>query len=272
MPALAEKRSAAAYFPHKKHKGLLIMEKKKTSAGYKAVKWLVWALFPKMRVEGLENLPEGGAVIVGNHAQLAGPIGAELYLGDDRYTWCAGQMMTLKEVPAYAFQDFWSMKPRSVRWLYRIFSYVIAPVSVFIFGNANTIPVYHDARVLVTFRQTLRLLRAGAKIVIFPEHNVPRNNIICEFQDRFIDLAQMYYNMTKKELRFVPMYTTPELKKMVLGAPIAYHADRPMEEERARICAELMDAVTRLGQGLPRHTVTPYLNIPKKDYPCNLPE
>lgn len=248
------------------------MNQKKPSAAYKLVKKIVWAVFPKMQVEGLENLPEGAAIIVGNHAQMNGPIAAELYLGDNRYTWCAGQMMTLKEVPAYAYQDFWSQKPAVLRWLYRLFSYMIAPLSVFVFTNANTIAVYHDARVLLTFRETLTKLKTDARIVIFPEHNVPYNNILYDFQERFVDLAQMYHSLTQKSLAFIPLYITPTLKKMILGAPIVYRPDQPIEEERSRICAELMEAITQIARSLPRHTVIPYANLPKKEYPCNLPE
>ena len=245
------------------------METKKTPTAYKAIKWIVWALSPKMQVEGLENLPEGAAVIVGNHAHMNGPIAAELYLGENRYTWCAAQMMKLKEVPAYAYQDFWSMKPWYTHWYYRLLSFLAAPLCVLVFNNANTIPVYHDARVMITFRRTLRLLCQGARIVIFPEHTVPHNNIVYDFQDRFIDLAQMYYGLTQKELCFVPMYVAPKLKKMVLGEPIRYRAGQPAEQERRRIKKELMDAVTRLGRSLPRHTVVPYAVIPRKDYPSN---
>ena len=244
-------------------------EAKRVPGAYKAIKWLVRFFSPKMRVEGLENLPEDGAVIVGNHAQMYGPIAAELYLEGNRHTWCAAQMMKLKEVPAYAYQDFWSTKPWYTHGYYRLLSYLIAPLCVLIFNNASTIPVYHDARVMLTFRQTLRLLRDGAKIVIFPEHRLPHNNIVYDFQDRFIDLAHMYYQITRKELCFVPMYTAPKLKKMVLGDPIRYRAGEPMEEERLRIKEELMDAVTRLGRSLPPHTVIPYAMVPRKDYPSN---
>ena len=138
-------------------RGSFVAETKRVSPVYKAIKGLVWALSPKMRVEGLENLPEGEAVIVGNHAQIYGPIAAGRYLGGNRYTWCMAQMMKLREVPAYAFQDFWSKKPRYTHWFYRLLSYLIAPLSVLIFNNARTIPVYQDARVMITFRQTLRL-------------------------------------------------------------------------------------------------------------------
>ena len=244
-------------------------EAKRVPGLYRAIKWLVWRLSPQMRVEGLENLPEDGAVIVGNHAHMYGPIAAELYLEGNHHIWCAAQMMKLKEVPAYAYQDFWSMKPWYTHWYYHLLSYLAAPLCVLVFNHAHTIPVYHDARVMITFRQTLRLLRDGAKIVIFPEHTVPHNNIVYDFQDRFIDLAQMYYRMTQKEICFVPMYIAPKLKKMVLGQPIRYRAGQPMEQERLRIKEELMDAVTRLGRSLPPHTVVPYAVIPRKDYPSS---
>lgn len=244
-------------------------EAKRVPGSYKAIKWLVWYFSPKMRVEGLENLPEDGAVIVGNHAHMYGPIAAELYLEDSHHIWCAAQMMDIKEAPAYAYQDFWSMKPWYTHWYYRLLSYLVAPLCVLIFNNANTIPVYHDARVMLTFRQTLRLLRDGKKIVIFPEHSVPHNNIVCDFQDRFIELARMYYQMTQKELCFVPMYIAPKLKKMVLGQPVRYRAGQPMKQERLRIKEELMDAVTRLGRSLPPHMVIPYAVMPRKNYPSS---
>ncbi|MBR3015822.1 MAG: 1-acyl-sn-glycerol-3-phosphate acyltransferase [Clostridia bacterium] len=239
---------------------------------YRALKWIAKALFPKMRVEGLENIPAGGAVIVGNHAHAYGPVGAELYLGSNRYTWCAAEMMNLKEVPAYAFQDFWSMKPRYTHLFFKMLSYLAAPLSVLIFNNANTVPVYHDVRVMKTFRETLRLLREGKNIVVFPEHVVPRNNIVYDFQDRFIDLGRMYYNLTQKELSFVPMYIAPRLKKIILGKPIRYRSDAFMDQERRRIKEELMEAVTALGRSQPRHIVIPYAVIPQKDYPFNRDE
>ena len=113
------------------------MDEKKPSKPYLLVKAIVRLVFGKMEVDGLENLPEEGVVIVGNHAQMNGPIACELYLGQNRYTWCAGEMMTLKEVPAYAYRDFWSQKPRAVRWIFKIASYLIAPLSVFEIGRAH---------------------------------------------------------------------------------------------------------------------------------------
>ena len=82
------------------------MSVKITFGFYQIIKKLVWLFYPKMEVLGAENLPDEPCITVGNHTQMNGPICAELYTPDPHYTWCAGQMMKLKEDPAYAFQDF----------------------------------------------------------------------------------------------------------------------------------------------------------------------
>lgn len=246
------------------------MTEKKTSLIYKILRWFVLLFSPKFRLAGKENLPEEPAVIVGNHSQMYGPIAGELFFPGPHEVWCAGQMMQLREVPAYAFEDFWSFKPKAVRWLFRLLSYLIAPVSVCVFNNAHTIPVYHDMRLRNTYRLSMDSLEAGENLIIFPEYNKPYNHILCEFQDKFIDLARFYYKRTGKELCFVPLYIAPRLKLMVLGKPLRFRAGQPVEEERQRIREYLMEEITELACSLPEHTVVPYRNIRKRDYPRNI--
>ena len=107
-------------------------------------------------------------------------------------------------------------------------------------------------------------------MVVFPEHDVKYNHILYEFQDKFIDVAKLYYKKTGKELQFVPLYIAPKLKQMHFGKPIRFDHNAPMDEERRRICRYLMDEITQIARSLPEHTVVPYRNIPKKYYPSNL--
>lgn len=240
---------------------------------YRFVRWLVWLFSPKMRVQGAENLPAGEpCVIVGNHCQMNGPVACELYSPVNRYTWCAGEMMEWKSVHSYAFQDFWSQKPRWTHPFYRVLSYLITPLSVLLFNNAQTIPVYRDARVMVTFRESVRRLREGASLVIFPEHDVKFNHIVYDFQERFVDVARLYYKKTGKALDFVPLYIAPTISVMVYGKPVRFDPQAPIEAERSRICRALQLEITALAEALPLHTVVPYRNIPKKDYPRNRQE
>lgn len=239
---------------------------------YPPIKALVRLFSPRYRIEGLENLPQEPCLVVGNHCQIYGPVACELYFPGRRYTWCAGQMMNLKEVPAYAYQDFWSRKPAWSRPFYKLLSYIIAPISVCIFRNANTVGVYRDGRILSTFKNTVKRLEEGANVVILPECDAPYNHILNQFQDKFIDIARLYYKKTGKELTFVPMYIAPRLGKLCLGEPIRFCASEEMDLQRQRICRWLMEQITSLAEALPEHRVVPYRNIPKKQYPTNLSE
>ena len=248
------------------------MEDKKTSFIYKILRFLIWLFYPKPKVLDTERLPDEPCILVGNHTQMNGPIVAELFLPGPRYIWCAGQMMAWKEAPAYAFQDFWSFKPKWTLPFFRLLSYLITPLAVCLFNNAHTLPVYHDARLRTTLRESLARLDEGNSLVIFPEHNVPYNHILYDFQERFIDLARLYYRQTGKALAFVPMYVAPTLRETHFGEPIRFDPAAPIDAERARIKRYLMESITRLAEELPEHTVIPYRNIPKRDYPKNKKE
>lgn len=237
---------------------------------FKIIKFFVRIVYPKMEVVGLDNLPDDPCIIVSNHCQMHGPIACELFFDKNYYTWCVGQMMHLKDVPSYAFNDFWSQKPKCCQWYYKLCSYIIAPLSVLIFNYARTIGVYHDNRIFSTFRTTVKMLEQGNNIIIFPEHDKKKNNIIYEFQSNFIKIAKLYYNRTGKQLKFVPMYIAPKLKKIYLGEAVEYNSDNNPDDECRRICDYLMCEVTGIARSLPKHTVVPYRNIPKKMYSSNI--
>ena len=247
------------------------MEDKKTPWLYKVIYFLVKLFSPKYKLVGTEKLPKDPCVIVGNHSQMYGPIAGEMYIPGRHYVWCIGQLMHREEVADYAFQDFWSGKPKSVRWFFKLISRLIPQLSVLIFNSAHTVPVYHDTRLITTYRESIELMKQGNSMVIFPEHHDEHNNIVHDFQDKFIDLARFYYKKTGVELSFVPMYLAPRLKTMFFGDPVRFHHDAPIADERRRICNALMDAITDIAVAQPEHTVIPYPNIPKRLYPKNIP-
>lgn len=245
------------------------MRKKKTSVIYKILKFFVRIFYGKMEVVGMKNLPKKNTIIVANHCQLNGPIAGELFMPDNCFIWCAGQMMKLKEVPDYAFMDFWSQKPKWTHPIYKMISYLIAPLSVCIFNNARTIAVYRDMRIKSTFKDTMQMLKDGANILIFPERDEKYNNILYKFHENFIDIAKLYYKKTGIELTFVPMYIAPKMHKMYIGKGISYNAESNIEEERKRISKYISDEITEIARKLPSHIVVPYRNIPKKYYLTN---
>ncbi|MBE5741842.1 MAG: hypothetical protein E7360_00790 [Clostridiales bacterium] len=234
---------------------------------FRGIVKIISVFYRKREIDGEENILDEPTIYVGNHAQMHGPITSSLYFPFDGKVWCRGEMMNIKEAPAYAYKDFWSHKPKITKWFYKLLSYCIAPISSYIFTRAETIAVYKDARVISTFKNSVAELQKGKSIVIFPEEATPFNEIINEFQDKFVDVAKLYSRRSKKEISFVPFYNAVELKKVVFGQPIKFNPSIDMEEQRKTICDYLKEEITKMAKELPIHTVVPYDNVKKKNYP-----
>ena len=226
------------------------------------------AIFVKMfckRSEfiGIENLPEEPCIFAGNHAQMFGPINAELYFPTKKLIWCDGPMMNRKEFPQYAYSNFWGGKPN---FFQKILAPLLAPLITYIFRTADALPVYRDMRIMQTYKQSTEALKDGANIVILPECPEEHNEIVNKFNEYFIDVARFYYKHEGKELSFVPMYYCVELKKTLIGKPIKFDAGKSIENERKRICEYLMNEITSLAKSLPVHKVIPFNSVNKKYY------
>lgn len=249
------------------------MKRKKNSVFSRGVfyviRFFVGLFYGKTEIVGAEKIPKSDAVIVANHTQMNGPIVGELFMPENVYIWCAGQMMNIKEVPNYAFSDFWSQKPRWTHPFFRCISYIIAPLAGCLFNNARTIAVYRDKHIIHTFRETVNMLADGKNMLIFPEKDKKHNNILYEFQENFIDVAKLYYKKTGKELTFIPMYIAPKLKKAYIGEGIKFDCNEDIAAQRSKISKYLSDEITKIARELPRHTVIPYRNISKKYYLTN---
>lgn len=249
------------------------MSERGAERAYRFIRGTLDLLYLKMRCQGEEHLPAGEPVIfVGNHCQAHGPLTGELRMPVPRKTWCASEMMEREQVADYAFRDFWSQNPRWTHPFFRLLSHLIVPLAVLLFNHAETIPVYRDNRILTTFKETVYALEGGTSVLIFPEHDQRCNHVLDELQDRFIDVAKLYYRRTGKALAFVPMYIAPALRTFCFGEPVRFDPTASMDEERARIKAELTERITALAEALPRHRVVPYRPQPKKNWSWNRPK
>ena len=88
----------------------------------------------------------------------------------------------------------------------------------------------------------------------------------------WIIIDRLYYRKSGKALCFVPFYVAPALRETHIGEPIRFDPDAPFDAERERIKTYLMDSITAIAESLPEHTVVPYRNIPRREYPKNRSE
>lgn len=255
-----EEKSKKVEFKYKnKKKGFL----------YKILRFFILCFYRKRKFIGLENVPQDEPIVfAGNHCQMHSPMAIELFFPFDKAIWCNGEMMNVKEIPSYAYKDFWSQKPKGVRWIFKCLSYLLIPIAV-VFKSADAIPVYRDLRITNTFKKSIEALDEGCKIVIFPEKAEGYNNIINDLNLYFVDLAKFYYKSTGKELTFVPMYNAHTLKTICFGKPIKFNSKDSIENQRKVICEYIKEEVTSMAKDLPSHKVIPFNNVPKKQYPIS---
>ena len=76
-----------------------------------------------------------------------------------------------------------------------------------------------------------------------------------------MDIANYFNKQNPRELYFFPVYTCPDLKKVIIGKKTLFDKDKPFEEERERIIRYLQTEITNMANSLPSFTITPYRSI-----------
>lgn len=125
--------------------------------------------------------------------------------------------------------------------------------------ESDTIPVYHDRRILKTLRGSLTAFKGGEDLVIFAESPQRFSPYVNELQPGFVDLGRSYYRETGARLHFYPVHVEKKHRLISVGRPVVYDPEGQPGEERMRISAYLRDEIDRLGRNAPRHDPKPFL-------------
>lgn len=168
---------------------------------------------------GIEHLPEGGALICGNHTSLGDPI----------YTLCCIGPRTQVHVMAKA-------------------ELMEIPILGTILKKAGIIGVKRGKSDVGAIKECMRVLKNGEKLLLFPEGTRVKGEDLGEGHTGAAMLA------TRTGVPLVPVYI-PAKKRwfcrttVVFGEPYmpAYQGRRPTPEDYQRITDELMEKIRMLG-------------------------
>lgn len=178
------------------------------------------------------------AVFCPNHAGAFGPIEMCVHfpMWEKLHPWMNAGMMSVKEVPAYVRQDYW-WKPGSF-WepvLTRTLPYIAAAIIPPILRSVPGVPVYHDMKVIQTFRKSIRYLKQGGHLVIFPEQPDGYQSHSPALNSGFLQIAPMAYRQLGLALKFYPVYIDYKRRVFQVGAPVAYDPDISLAQQTPRI-------------------------------------
>jgi len=201
-----------------------------------------------------KDLPKGEPVVfVSNHAAALGPIAVMSSLPYRVYPWVICDMMEWGTSAEYLQKDFVEPQLHVPHGLSMAVSRLIAQVSVRLLRAVDCIPVWHGEDVLKTYKNSIEYLENGRSLLIFPEDpSQPMNDLyqMTPFYKGFVRLGEMYYEDSKKLLRFFPLAVHPVFREIRLGKPIKYNPYNQQIKERIRIKSVLESAVHELYLGI----------------------
>ena len=187
-------------------------------------------------------------ICVSNHLGSYGPLSIISSLPLKVHPWVAHEVMELRKVASRLQREFTELElklrpPLSV-WLARL----IGRICVFIMRDLRAIPVYASSRrIRDTLQRSLELLLKGKHILIFPENkDHPINEVLGDFSTGFLAMARLYYEKTRKTIRFLPVAVNQKVKGLRIGNPIRFDADLPFQQEKRRLKRELERSIYSL--------------------------
>jgi len=178
------------------------------------------------------------AVFCPNHAGAFGPLEICVHfpMREKLHPWMNAGMMNAKEVPAYVRQDYW-WKPGCF-WepvLTRTLPYIAAAIIPPVLRSVPGVPVYHDMRVIKTFRKSIQYLRHGGHLVIFPEQPDGFQSHSPKLNSGFLQIAPMAYQQLGLRLKFYPVHIDYKKRVFRVAAPAAYDPEVSLAEQAPRI-------------------------------------
>ena len=215
---------------------------------YKIAGGLICLLSPRMTVEWEVPFEEGPCVFVVNHAGAIGPVDmmVKFPLREKCNPWINNGMLEAKEVPAYVRQDYW-WKPGSFfePVLNVTVPYFAAAVIPPILRSVKRVPVYHDQRIMLTLRESIRVLQRDEYLVIFPEQPSGWLSHHEWINTGWLRLGELWYRASGRTLKLYPVHVDYKNHKFKIAAPVWYDpARRFIEQEQ-----ELAEALARGLQG-----------------------
>lgn len=182
--------------------------------------WIFMKIFHPWNAVGVGNIPEGAALICGNHSTLGDPLYVVCCMGGRRQT----HVMAKEEI---------------MRW----------PVIGFLLKKAGIIGVNRGKSDMAAVKECLRVLKNGEKLLMFPEGTRVKDGEASEARTG----AAMFATRTNTPL--VPVYISPKKRRfrkttVVFGQP--YHPEfegrKPSAGDYQRIADDLLARINALGK------------------------
>jgi 1-acyl-sn-glycerol-3-phosphate acyltransferase len=212
----------------------------------KFLKLVLRLFYHRHAVQGADLVAAGQpAVFICNHALSYGPIVISLDLPFRFRPWVLANVVSPALCRDYLEADFVQKELKLRRpwslWL----AGLLAPLCIRLMKSIGAIPVYKgDIRVRETMNASVRALKDGWNLVIFPESPTkPFSPYMHDFQTGFAYLAKHYYYATGKLLRFHPVLVDAKKRTITIGQAMTQAIVPNARTDWKQLAIKLRDAL-----------------------------
>ena len=166
---------------------------------------------------------------------------AKFPLRDKCRPWINNGMLERKEVPAYVRQDFW-WKPGCFAepLLNATIPHIAAVVVPPILRSVNYIPVYHDQRIMLTMRQSIRAMQHDECLIIFPEQPSGWRSHHNWINMQWLRLGELWYRSSGRALKLYPVHIDTKRHVFKIAAPVWYDPARRFQDQKDELQEKLI--------------------------------
>lgn len=209
---------------------------------YKLLGGAVRIFSRRMKTEWEVPYEEGPCVFVVNHTGSSGPIDmcAKFPLRDKCHPWINDGILHMKTAPEYARKDHWWKPGGFLDPLCKAtVPYIAAVIMPPILKGAPHIPVYNDQRIMLTLRQSIRVMQKDESIVIFPE--LPSRWMTHHewVSTGWLRLGELWYRANGRALKMYPVHIDRKKHLFKVAAPVWYDPARRFREQEKELAAAL---------------------------------
>jgi 1-acyl-sn-glycerol-3-phosphate acyltransferase len=178
-------------------------------------------------VVGFENIQTPGpAIYIANHLGTIGPIETILSVPVRFYPWIIAEMIDFKRAPEYMFNDFVHPVLHLNGRFGKTFSTLLTKISVRLLRAIGSVSIDRFGGLTTDgFRHSLRLLREGKNLLIFPEDPLlplDPDTLMRHFMLGFATLCSLFQTDEGTILPVYPMAVHASSETVSIGAPEFY--------------------------------------------------
>jgi 1-acyl-sn-glycerol-3-phosphate acyltransferase len=178
---------------------------------------------------GFENITTPGpAIFIANHLGTIGPIETILSVPIRFYPWIIAEMTDFKRAPEYLFNDFIQPVLHLKGRFGMLFSTLLTKISVRLLRAIGSVSIDRFGGMTTDgFRHSLRLLREGKNLLIFPEDPLlplDSDSLMRHFMPGFATLCSLFQKDECCVLPVYPMAVHAVSETVSIGKPEFFHA------------------------------------------------